>query len=293
MKDVIEKGKLEAKPSLICFTEKVSDDNLISKEELQSQILCYMSDNVFETEIGKIIQPNVYPFYLMIQGDSVYAFLKADELDKIESLINGDQADGYEYSNKVKYVNEMLNLYDCIELGDSIQSCEVAYLDSLIRKENLFYGKFLLAKLYNQVNKDKAYELYHDLWANATTEEMRLFQNEYLEIMREKDRVIHVKKEDIMFDYTSYDFGRIKTNEEAECKFYFVNHSKINFMIYSITSTCGCTIPFWNKKPLRPGGRDSISVKVKVNDKSNIIKVITVKGNTDEVIKLQVKATVV
>ena len=293
MKEVVERGKLEVKPSLVCFAKNVNDDNAINEGKLQGQFLCYMAADAFETELGKILQPNEYPVYLIVQGDSVYALLNTNELDSIGSLTNNKPIEECKYFNKVKFVNEMLKLSERLENDDSISPYEVSYLDSLVRNENLFYGKFLLAKLYNHIDKEKAYELYHDLWENTTTEEIQLYPDEYLEVMREKDRVIYVKKEDVKFDYTTFDFGKVKSHEEAECKFYFVNQSKINFMIYGITSTCGCTIPSWNKKPLKPGDRDSILVRLKVNEKSNIIKTITVKGNTDEVIRLQVKATII
>ena len=284
-------GRSKAKPSLICLTRE--DKNILGTEVPQSNLLLYKADNMFKTEIGKIIQTDVTPIYILVKGDNILACLETDELTYIDDIINNSKTIDYKHSKNIEYINEILDLYRIVENKNIIPMSKVSYLDSLVRKENLFYGKFLLAKLYNHIDKEKAYELYHDLWENTTTEEIQLYPDEYLEVMREKDRVIYVKKEDVKFDYTTFDFGKVKSHEEAECKFYFVNQSKINFMIYGITSTCGCTIPSWNKKPLKPGDRDSILVRLKVNEKSNIIKTITVKGNTDEVIRLQVKATII
>ena len=284
-------GKSKAKASLICLTKE--DKNILGSEVPQRNLLLYKADNMFKTEIGKIIQSDVTPIYILVKGDNILACLDTDELTYIEDLINNSKAINYKHNKGIEYINKVLDLYRIVENNDTISTYKVSYLDSLIRKENLFYGKFLLAKLYNHIDKEKAYELYHDLWENATNEEIRWYPDEYLEVMREKDRVIYVKKEDIKFDYTTFDFGKVKSHEEVECKFYFANQSNINFMIYGITSTCGCTIPSWNKKTLKPGDRDSILVRLKVNEKSNIIKTITVKGNTDEVIRLQVKATII
>lgn len=291
IKDVVEIGKSENKSSVICLYD--DNDDILKGNKFQGHFLIYNVEDIFETEIGKIIQPDVLPLYLYVKEDSIHAVLEADEWDLLQDVINDIPVGEYKYRTKMKYINEILKLYNHNIYGDSILSSNILDLESLIRNENMFYGKFLLAKLYSRLDKDKAYELYQDLWNNSTSDEVKLYPSEFIEIMGEKDKVVCINTEDIQFDYLSFDFGYVHVHDEVMCKFYYVNKSKLNFIIYSVTSTCGCTIPSWSKKPLKPGEKDSIIVKLKANERSNILKTVKIYGNSDSIISLKVKATII
>ena len=149
-----------------------------------------------------------------------------------------------------------------------------------------------MANLYKTKDVKKADEIYNDLWINATQKDMQSYPEEFIEIMREKDRIVVVDEGDIKFDYTEFDFGVIEPYEEVECKFYFTNKSENRFVIHSVVTTCGCTVPAWNRQPIQPNGRDSISVKFKSNSKGFNRKTIIIRGNCNKQLKLWIKAVV-
>ena len=55
-----------------------------------------------------------------------------------------------------------------LEKQDMNYTMELNYLDSLVRKQNKFYGKYLLAQLYKDLDVKNADEMYSDLWVNST-----------------------------------------------------------------------------------------------------------------------------
>lgn len=57
------------------------------------------------------------------------------------------------------------------------------------------------------------------------------------------------------------DFGEIKEGSNASHYFKFVNSGNAPLLIENIDSNCGCTVPTWNKKPIRSKKIDSFLVK--------------------------------
>ena len=62
----------------------------------------------------------------------------------------------------------LLKLYAYLSNQNSNSVIELSYLDSLINKHNKFYGKYLLAQLYKDLDVKNADEMYSDLWVNST-----------------------------------------------------------------------------------------------------------------------------
>lgn len=84
----------------------------------------------------------------------------------------------------------------------------------------------------------------------------------------------------IQFKNEKYDFGTIPDGSSVIYYFRFRNSGKSPLLIYSVTSTCGCTIPKWPKKPILPGRSDSIAVLFKSHGSLGYTdKIITVKSN--------------
>ncbi|MCQ2239374.1 MAG: DUF1573 domain-containing protein [Bacteroidaceae bacterium] len=70
-----------------------------------------------------------------------------------------------------------------------------------------------------------------------------------------------VKKAEIKFDQTMYDFGRFPESSPVQtCKFYFTNTGNDLLVIHQAVASCGCTVPKYSKEPIRPGERGSITV---------------------------------
>ncbi|MBR4802408.1 MAG: DUF1573 domain-containing protein, partial [Bacteroidales bacterium] len=65
----------------------------------------------------------------------------------------------------------------------------------------------------------------------------------------------------LKFDKTVHNFGKILYGSgEKKCEFKYTNISKEPVVINNILSSCGCSVPEWNKAPIRPGESGVIKV---------------------------------
>lgn len=77
----------------------------------------------------------------------------------------------------------------------------------------------------------------------------------------------------IKFEEEIYDFGVITDGESVKYEFKFKNVGKTPLIISNATATCGCTVPEYPTKPIKPGEEGRIKVifnsqgKVGIQDK--------------------------
>lgn len=77
----------------------------------------------------------------------------------------------------------------------------------------------------------------------------------------------------IKFEEEIYDFGVINEGESVKYEFKFKNTGKTPLIISNAMATCGCTVPEYPNKPIKPGKGGVIKVifnsqgKVGVQDK--------------------------
>ncbi|MGF1924689.1 MAG: DUF1573 domain-containing protein [Bacteroidia bacterium] len=77
----------------------------------------------------------------------------------------------------------------------------------------------------------------------------------------------------IKFEEEIYDFGVITEGESVKYEFKFENTGKTPLIISNATATCGCTVPEYPTKPIKPGDEGIIKVifnsqgKVGIQDK--------------------------
>lgn len=64
----------------------------------------------------------------------------------------------------------------------------------------------------------------------------------------------------ITFDKKSHDFNLILQGEVVAYTFKFSNSGKQNLILADVSSSCGCTIPTFSKKPIKPGEEGTIEV---------------------------------
>ncbi len=115
-----------------------------------------------------------------------------------------------------------------------------------------------------------------------------------------KDNISKAAKRDIdikkgvakaSFDKKEYDFGTINEGDVIETIFVITNTGKTDLVITNARTSCGCTIPQWPKKAIKPGETGDIKVKFNSRGKRNkISKAITLTTNTDngrEVVKIK------
>lgn len=84
------------------------------------------------------------------------------------------------------------------------------------------------------------------------------------------------------FDETDYDFGKIIQGEKIAYDYHFVNSGKGDLVISRVSTSCGCTVGNYPKKPVKPGEKAKIEVVFDSKGKKGFQnKTITVLANTE------------
>jgi hypothetical protein len=98
----------------------------------------------------------------------------------------------------------------------------------------------------------------------------------------------------IKFNNLEHDFGSITEGEKLAYVFTYTNEGTGNLIINSASTSCGCTVPEFSKKPLAPGQKATMEV---IFDSSGYngfqTKTITVQSNASmPVVILAIRAEV-
>jgi len=103
------------------------------------------------------------------------------------------------------------------------------------------------------------------------------------------------KNVEIIFSEYEHAFGKVTEGEKVAYIFSFENKGTEDLVIKSAKTTCGCTVPQYDTKPVPPGGEGTLEVVFDTSGRSGMqTKTITVKSNASvpEVI-LKITAEVV
>ena len=85
----------------------------------------------------------------------------------------------------------------------------------------------------------------------------------------------------IQLEENRYDFGEITEGGIVKHSFKFKNTGKMPLIITDVQTTCGCTVPSWNKNAIQPNAMDEIKVEFNSAGKEgNMDKPITIIANT-------------
>lgn len=85
----------------------------------------------------------------------------------------------------------------------------------------------------------------------------------------------------ILWKEDDYDFGTIFEGDIVTKDFAFTNTGTAPLLIIKATSTCGCTIPEWPKKPVQPDSTAFIRVKFNsLHKQGGQRKTVTIFANT-------------
>jgi len=87
-------------------------------------------------------------------------------------------------------------------------------------------------------------------------------------------------KPKIVFQSLSADLDTLYRQEDAYFYFVYKNKGISDLKIYNITTSCGCTIPFWNSGSLKRSETDSFRVVYNIENKGYFIKEILVYSNS-------------
>jgi hypothetical protein len=100
---------------------------------------------------------------------------------------------------------------------------------------------------------------------------------------------------EIIFREYQHDFGKVSEGEKLSCTFIFDNKGTTNLILSSATTTCGCTVPKYENKPVPPDGSGNLEVVFDTSGRNGMqTKIITVKSNAKTpVVLLKITAEVV
>lgn len=92
----------------------------------------------------------------------------------------------------------------------------------------------------------------------------------------------------------TFNFGDIQEGEIVVHTFHFKNTGKKNLVILNVESSCGCTIPKYDKKPISPGEEGKIEVEFNSAGRfGKQYKVINIFANIPEkVVELKIIANI-
>ena len=85
----------------------------------------------------------------------------------------------------------------------------------------------------------------------------------------------------IMLEETDFNFGSVNEGDVVKHTFKLKNVGNQPLLITDIRTTCGCTVPTWNKSPIAANANDQVEVKFDTKGKANEqVKKITIIANT-------------
>lgn len=100
---------------------------------------------------------------------------------------------------------------------------------------------------------------------------------------------------EIVFSEYMHDFGQVKEGEKVACVFNFENEGTGDLIIANVTTSCGCTVPKYETKPISPGEKGTLEVVFNTSGYDGVqTKTIQVKSNaTTQFVVLKISTEVI
>lgn len=101
-------------------------------------------------------------------------------------------------------------------------------------------------------------------------------------------------KAKIVFRDYEHSFGKVSEGEKLSYVFRFDNQGTASLVIASALTTCGCTVPRFDRRPIPPGKSGTLEVVFDTSGKEGMqTKTITVKSNASvPVVLLKITAEI-
>ncbi|HBH83673.1 MAG TPA: hypothetical protein DDY34_07680 [Bacteroidales bacterium] len=98
----------------------------------------------------------------------------------------------------------------------------------------------------------------------------------------------------LVFMEYEHNFGKVSEGEKVAYIFNFENKGTSDLVILSAITTCGCTVPKYDRKPIPPGKDGKLELVFDTEGRTGIqVKTVTVRSNASEpVITLRITAVV-
>ncbi|PKB15540.1 DUF1573 domain-containing protein [Flavobacterium sp. 5] len=100
---------------------------------------------------------------------------------------------------------------------------------------------------------------------------------------------------EMTFSNKTYDFGSINHGDIVATEFEFSNSGNSDLLITEAIGSCGCTVPEFPKRAIKPGEKEKIKVIFNSTGKTGMQnKTVTITSNTQSGIEtLYIKANVI
>jgi hypothetical protein len=98
----------------------------------------------------------------------------------------------------------------------------------------------------------------------------------------------------LVFKEYEHQFGKVAEGEKIAWQFTYENDGTADLILNSVTTTCGCTVPKFETKPVAPGRTGTLEVVFDTSGRNGMqTKTITVKSNANvPVVLLKITAEV-
>ena len=103
--------------------------------------------------------------------------------------------------------------------------------------------------------------------------------NSIIKFNRHEKKNFTRKSPEITFKDDQYHFGKIKYEGDGECIFVFKNTGKEPLIINRVKTSCGCTIPYWDKNPIKKKDTGKIKIVYDTKRVGSFRKTIRVYSN--------------
>lgn len=160
--------------------------------------------------------------------------------------------------------------------------------------DNMNYQCFLLDKdnkvilIGNPTLNPKIWDLYKQ----SITGKMNIKHEHSDECIHECTHE-HISHTTVEAEQTEIELKDTKVQKTSMAIFILKNMGEAPLLIKDIATSCGCAVPEWDKKPIKPGDKTEIKVKVTPDASGHFRKTVTVFCNTKKgSISLSVKSMV-
>ncbi|MBK5722165.1 DUF1573 domain-containing protein [Dysgonomonas sp. Marseille-P4677] len=110
---------------------------------------------------------------------------------------------------------------------------------------------------------------------------------------KENTEQTNIRQTTVEAEHTEIELNDTKVQKTSIATFILKNTGEFPLLIKDISASCGCTVPEWDKKPIKPGDKTEIKVKVTPDATGYFRKTVTVFCNTKRgSIPLSVKSMV-
>lgn len=98
----------------------------------------------------------------------------------------------------------------------------------------------------------------------------------------------------MIFDSSSYHFGKVKQGERVNLELHFTNTGKTPLIISNCVTACGCDVATAPREPIPPGGSGIVKYTLDTTSRMGMQqKTITITYNVDQVLVINIYGEII